>query len=114
VGTLTSCSAEQTNNCAKFGCECIDNQCDGGYCPPPKCAPKKGQWGTRATSYGDPGGAKWVATNGLDPADCLSRGTLGAPYRTVGKALACVAPGGSIVVRGGTYTPAYQRVSSSR
>jgi parallel beta-helix repeat protein len=111
AGTSNACSAEQTNNCAKVGCGCIDSQCAGGYCPPPPCAPKKGQWGTRATSYGDPGGAKWVATNGLDPADCASRGTLGAPYRTVGKALACVAPGGSIVVRGGTYTPAYHVVT---
>lgn len=46
-----------------------------------------------------PAGARYVATNGNDAA----AGTLAAPWRTVGRGLAALQPGDTLVLRGGTY-----------
>lgn len=51
------------------------------------------------TRWAAPSGAVWVSTKGSD----ASSGTPTRPVRTIGRALAIVRSGGTIVVRGGTY-----------
>ncbi len=52
-----------------------------------------------ATSYGIPGGALFVATNGKDTA----AGTKSAPLRTLAQAIRKAKSGATIVIRGGNY-----------
>lgn len=51
-------------------------------------------------AYSVPSGALYVATSGNDTS---GTGAIGAPYRTLAKALTAVASGGAIVVRQGVY-----------
>ena len=57
------------------------------------------------SAYPVPGGAVFMATNGSDD----SPGTRSAPVRSLNRALALVAAGGTVVVRGGTYRDEYTR-----
>jgi len=52
-----------------------------------------------AASYSVPGGAIFMATNGLD----TNSGTIGSPVATLTKAVSLVPTNGTIVVRAGTY-----------
>src|SRR5258708_1860598 len=51
------------------------------------------------TAYAVPGGAVFVAPGGLD----TNTGAAGAPLASIARAIAVVASGGTIVLRGGTY-----------
>ena len=57
------------------------------------------------SAYPVPGGAVFMATNGSDD----SPGTRSAPVHSLNRALALVAAGGTVVVRGGTYRDEYTR-----
>lgn len=60
-----------------------------------------GKYGAdRSAVYPTPPGAIIVSTSG---SDTTGAGTVGNPYRTIKKAVAEVAPGGTIAVRGGSY-----------
>ncbi len=37
----TGCTAKETSDCAKFGCQCVDHQCNGGFCPGSGCTAKE-------------------------------------------------------------------------
>lgn len=52
-----------------------------------------------SATYPAPIGAIYVASNGVD----TSAGTLAAPVRSVARAIAMAPPGGTVVLRGGTY-----------
>ncbi len=67
---------------------------------PTRAADQAGSASVGSTAYRPPSGAIFVATSGNDNA----RGTQTAPVRTIAKALGLVSGGGTIVMRGGTYT----------
>jgi hypothetical protein len=35
------CTSVQTNNCAAYGCACVDGRCNGGYCPGTGCTARQ-------------------------------------------------------------------------
>ncbi len=37
----TGCTAKETSDCAHFGCNCVDHQCNGGYCAGSGCTAKE-------------------------------------------------------------------------
>jgi hypothetical protein len=37
----TGCTAKETNDCAAFGCGCVDHQCSGGFCDGTGCTAKE-------------------------------------------------------------------------
>lgn len=64
-------------------------------------ASEYGKYGAdRAAAYPTPSGSLIVSTSG---SDSTGAGTVAAPYRTIKKAVAEVAAGGTIAIRGGSY-----------
>ncbi len=37
----TGCTAKETQDCGNFGCNCVDHQCNGGYCAGSGCTAKE-------------------------------------------------------------------------
>ncbi|MFN8168668.1 MAG: right-handed parallel beta-helix repeat-containing protein [Candidatus Nanopelagicales bacterium] len=62
-----------------------------------------------STSYAVPAGAVFVATNGSD----ANAGSQAAPVATVSRAVALVASGGTVVLRGGTYHQGDLKITKS-
>jgi hypothetical protein len=57
------------------------------------------------------GTLRYVSTTGND---ATGNGTVGAPYATISRAVTAASSGDNIVIRGGTYRPGYQSLSSSK
>ena len=59
-----------------------------------------GSVGPRGNNYDDPAGGIYVSPDGND---ATATGSISAPYKSINAALAAVQPGGTVILRGGTY-----------